>query len=130
MLVLLILILWVSVAERYNEALTALARAALPSALSVTALGSQIVIEQSGTAPFSIDGFMLHYGLILLAILVLAAVGIGFVARVGWLLGMDAGAFVLHVIGVTLLARGVAWAYGDTPSEALDTLVFSTVAVF
>ena len=130
-LVLLIPILWISVADLYNEALVSVAKFVLPDGLSLQALDNHIVIEYSSrAAPFTVDGFMLHYGLILLAVLILAAVGVGVLARVGWLVGMGAGVFLLHVVGVALLARGVAWAYGDTPSEAQDTFVFSMFAVF
>ena len=130
-LVLLILLplLWITVADRYNQALVAAARLLLPTGLSLNAIGSHILIEHSPqVAPVSIQGFTLHYGLILLAVLVLAAVGIGAAARIGWLLGMGAGAFLLHVVGVALLARGVAWAAADAPSGG--TLVFSLFAVF
>ena len=130
-LLLLIPMLWISVAERYNSALVALAGVLLPEELSLRALGSHILIDGPGLAsPLSVDGLTLHYGLVLLAVLVLAAVGIGIVARVGWLIGMVAGAFALHVIGVALLARGLAWASAGPPSEGPGTLVFSLFAVF
>ena len=93
--------------------------------------GSHILIEHPNLdSPLSIEGLTLHFGLVLLAVLVLAAVGIGAVARVCWLIGMEAGAFVAHVIGVVLLARGVAWAAGSTSPESSSTLVFSLFAVF
>ena len=97
-LVLLILLplLWITVADRYNQALVAAAQLLLPTGLSLNAIGGHILIEHSPqVAPVSIQGFTLHYGLILLAVLVLAAVGIGATARIGWLLGMGAGAFLL-----------------------------------
>ena len=130
-LLLLISILWISVAERYNQALVAVAQALLPDAYSLKALGSHILIDHRElAAPVSVEGLTLHFGLVLLAVLVLAAVGIGVVARVGWLLAMGSGVFLLHIIGVTLLAWGVAWAAGDTSSGGSDTLVFSLFAVF
>ena len=65
-----------------------------------------------------------------MAVLVLAAVGIGVTARVGWLLGMGVGAFLLHAIGVALLARGVGWTLIDPSAEGSGTLVFGLFAVF
>ena len=130
-LLLLIPLLWLTVAARYNRALVAVAAVLLPEELSLTAVDTRILIEHSGLgAPVSIEGFTLHYGLILLAVLILAAVGISAKARVGWLLGMGVGGFLLHVIGMTLLARGVAWASGNTSSGDPGTLVFSLFAIF
>ena len=130
-LLLLIPILWISVAERYNEALVALAAKLLPEGLSLGTVGSHILIEDARLAkPVSIEGLTLHYGLVLLAVLILAAVGIGASARVGWLLGMGAGVFLLHIIGVALLARGVAWASVSSSAESSGTLVFSLFAIF
>ena len=124
-LLLLIPILWISVAERYNEALVALAAVLLPDGLSLDALGSHILIEDVRLAkPVSIEGFTLHYGL------VLAAVGVSPKARVGWLVGMGAGVFVLHIVGVALLARGVAWASVSDSAESSGDLVFSLFAIF
>ena len=129
-LVLLISMLWIGVAARYNEALVSLAGVLLPDGLSVKALGSHIVIEETGARPVSIDGLTLHYGLVLMAVLVLAAVGIGLVPRIGWLVAMCAGAFLMHVVGVALLARGVAWASGPASPEDSGRLVFSLFAAF
>ena len=123
-LVLLILVpmLWISVAEPYNNGLVALAGALLPDELSLEALGSHILIDGPGLAsPVSVDGLTLHFGIILLAVLVLAAVGISARARVGWLLAMGAGAFALHIVEVALPARGVAWASAE-PTASLSPL--------
>ena len=129
-LVLLLPVVWLTVAARYNEALVGLARALVPDGLSLTAVGNHILIDHHRLAsPVSIDAFTLHYGLLLLAVLVLAAVGIGVVPRVGWLLGMGLGAFVVHVIGVALLARGVAWALGGTSVQDPSSVVLSVFAV-
>lgn len=130
-LLLLISVLWISMAHRYNEALVSLAGYLLPDTLSVKAVGSHIVIEAAALeAPVSIDGLTLHYGLVLMGVLVLAAVGIGTVQRMGWLLVLGAGAFFVHVVGVVLLARGVAWASGSASPEQSGRLVFSLFAVF
>jgi hypothetical protein len=129
-LLLIVSILWVGVAGRYNEALVYLARPLLPAEVSIDALGTHLRIEEPGlAAPVSLDGFTLHYGLILMVVLVLAAVGISIASRVGWLLAMVAGAFALHILGVALMARGVVWAAGSASPEASGRLVFSLFAV-
>ena len=130
-LLLLIPMLWIIVADRYNDALVAMAAKLVPDGLALRSLGGYILIDHPRLgAPVSIEGFTLHYGLVLLAVLILAAVGIGALARVGWLLGMGVAVFVLHVIGVALLVRGVAWASGSATVESSGTLVFSLFAVF
>ena len=130
-LLLLVPLAWITVAHKYNEALVALAQPLLPGDLSLRALDTHISIERTaGAAPVSIDGFTLHYGLILLTVLVLAAVGIGVLQRIGWLVGFGIGVYILHVVGVVLLARGVAWAAEGGPGAGSDTMVFSVFAVF
>ena len=130
-LVVLISILWISVARPYDEALVFLAQTLVPDSVSMKALGSHIIIDDSRLSfPLSIDGLTLHFGLIFMAALVLAAVGIGVAPRLGWLAAMGAGAFLLHVIGVALIARGVTWASAaDSPDES-RRLVLSAFAVF
>ena len=132
-LVLLVLLplLWITVADRYNQALVALARPVLPADISVRAVDSYLLIDHSRlTTSVSIEGYTLHYGLILLAVLVLAAVGIEVVPRLVWLLGLAVGAFLTHVIGLVLLAQGVVWASGSASVESSGTMVFSLFAVF
>ena len=99
--------------------------------ISVKVLGKHIVIAGSeSSSPVSIDGYTLHFGLILMVVLVLAAVGIGAVPRISWLLALAMGVFLLHVVGVALLARGVAWISDASSSENSGRLVFSMFAVF
>ena len=132
-LVLLILVplVWINVAARYNVALVAAVQGLVPDGVSVAAIGRHIFIKTPGlAAPVSIDGFTLHYGLILLAVLVLAAVGIGALPRVGWLVGLGLATYLLHVIGVALLARGISWAATGASAESSGTLVYSLFAVF
>ena len=130
-LILLVSMLWIGVAERYNEALVSAAAPFLSGELTVRALGSHLLIEEPGVfQPLSIDGLTLHYGLVLMTVLVLAAVGIGAAARIKWLALLGAGSFTLHVVGVVLLARGVAWSLGTESSDESGRLVFSLFAVF
>ena len=131
MLTLLVSILWIGVAERYNEALVAVAAPLLYGELTVTALGSHLLIEEPDAfQPLSIDGLTLHFGLVLMAVLVLAAVGVSAASRIRWLALMVAGSFLLHVVGVVLLARGVAWSLGTESPDESGRLVFSLFAVF
>ena len=78
----------------------------------------------------SLDGFTLHYGLILLTVLVLAAVGVEVLPRIAWLAGLLATTFALHIVGVTLLARGIAWASQGGGAADSGTFVYSSFAVF
>ena len=129
-LLLLISVLWVSVAGPYNRALVSVADPLLPAGISARASGSHIIFENAGFAsPVSIDGFTLHYGLVLMSVVVLAAVGIGIVPRLGWLAALGAGAFLAHVVGVVLLARGLAWASGTTSPAGSGQVVFSLFTV-
>lgn len=124
-------ILWISVAQRYNEALIALVQPLLPSSIAIREFGAYILIQDSQmSAPVSVHGFTLHSGLILMAVLVLAVDGIGVFQRIGWLLAMGAVIFLLHVLGVTLLARGVSWASVGISPHISGQLVFSLFAIF
>lgn len=130
-LLLLVSMLWISVAKRYNEGIISLARPLLPDDVSIRVLGSHILVENQALVPsLSIDALTLHSGLVLMVVLVLAAVGVGVRSRLAWLLAMVCGAFLLHIVGVALLSRGVVWAASaSAPSEA-GRLVFSLFAVF
>lgn len=130
-LVLLLPLLWITMAARYNDLLAAAANLLVPDDLTLRAVGSHIlIVHPLLTPPVSVDALTLHFGLILLGVLVLAAVGLGVVERVGWLIAMGAGLFALHVVALALLTRGLLWAYGEPAPETGDTLVFSLFAVF
>ncbi|MDP6800293.1 MAG: hypothetical protein QF744_10795 [SAR202 cluster bacterium] len=105
-LLLLFVILWLGVAREYNLALARIAGRMLPDDAVVWELGVEIVYESPVFSDkVAIDGLTLHFGLILLAVLVLAAVGIGLLPRLAWLAGMVSGAFVVHVGVVAILGR-------------------------
>lgn len=106
-LVLLLPLLWLGVAERYNEALTAAAEALLPAKFSLRVVGPHIIFSHPTHASISIEGFTLHYGFILLSALILGAVGIGLAQRIGWLLGLGVGTYLLHVVGVHRFGREI-----------------------
>ena len=124
-------ILWVNVAEQYNGVLVSLADRLLPDEISVRALGSHLVFRELELgSSVSIDGLTLHYGLILLVVLVLASVGLGVISRAKWLLILGAGSLALHVVGVALLGRGLAWAASARSPEGAGEIVYSLFAVF
>ena len=130
-LLLIISIVWLSVASKYNEVLVSLAAPLLPDGVSTKALGDHIVFQGTGFASaVSINGLTLHFGLVLMTVLVLAAVGISPIARLGWLLTLVAGALLAHVAGVALLARGLVWAADAASPEGTQKLVFNLFAVF
>ena len=130
-LLLLVPLVWITVADDYNDAIAAPVRVLLPGDLTVNAVGRHILIQEPGRgAPVSIDGFTLHYGLILLVVLVLAAVGIGFLPRIAWLLGLAAGTYLTHVVGLALLSLGVSWASTTASVGDPGGFVYSSFAVF
>lgn len=132
-LILLILVpmLWLLVANQYNNLIVTISELFLPEQLTLYALGNTVQIEHDKwVRPVIVDALALHYGLILLTILVLAAVGIDVLARIKWLVGFWVGIFFLHVIGVALLARGIFWATTSAEPEASGLTVFSLFAIF
>ena len=130
-LILSLSILWIGLAHRYNEALVSPANTLLPDGVSVQVAGTHLIFKGPGLVPaVSIDGLTLHFGLILTAVLVLAAVGLGIGPRLAWLLGLGAAAYLINVLGVVLLARGLVWAAGTASPGESGKIVFSLFAVF
>ena len=124
-------VIWVNLAGRYNQALVSLAGPILPADVGARALGSNVIFEGPRFASsISIEGFTLHYGLVLMIVLVLASVGLGVGQRVVWLLVLGAVAFAMHVTAVGLLGRGLVWAAGTSSPDSSDRLVLSLFAVF
>ena len=130
-LLLVISVLWVNVSQQYSEALVTVARPLLPADLTVRVLGAHLIYDHPSLGePVSIRAYALQYGIVLMAVLVLAAVGIGFLSRAGWLLATALVFFVLHVTGAAVLARGILWAAGHPESETPARLVLALFAVF
>jgi hypothetical protein len=130
-LLLLIAMLWIGLAEPYNGALVAVARPAAPDGLAMRALGTDIMLEHALFAqPVSVRGLTLHFGLVLMVVLVMAAVDVPPLPRASWLVTFVAGLFVAHAVAVMLLPYGYVWAAkGDSPAWA-GTLVSSLYAVY
>ena len=129
-LLLLISLAWASVATSYNEAVVRSAVPLVPSEVSLKALGSHFVIDAPGMAQVSMDGLTLHFGLVLMAVLVLAAVGLGVRSRLLWLAAMGGTAFILHIAGVALFAWGMYWVGGSASPDSAGRLLMSLFAVF
>ena len=130
-LVMLVPLLWLTVAERYNTALVALAKNLVGDTPTLSVLGTQILIEYNIAAlPFSLDSLTLHSGLVLLSVLVLASVGVGILPRIGWLIAFAAGAYLLHVAGLALLTRGIVWASSGDDVDESARLVLKLFAIF
>jgi hypothetical protein len=130
-LIILIPLLWLTVAERYNTALVAVAKNLVGDTPSLSVLGTRIMIEYSPTAlPFSLDSLTLHSGLVLLSVLVLASVGEDILSRIRWLIAFITGAYILHVVGIALLTRGIVWSSGAADVEESTRLVLKLFAIF
>ena len=116
-LLLLAPLVWLPVAARYNELLVVPA-GWLSGGAKLEAAGRHILVTVDGrSGPLAVDGFVLHYGMVLLAVLLLAAVGVGAAARAGWIAGLGAGSAALHVFGLAALAQGTAWSASGGASE-------------
>lgn len=130
-LILLISIVWIGLAHRYNEALLLLANAFLPDRILAKVAGTRLIFEVPNLAPAVLmDGLTLHFGLILIVVLVLAAVGLRVGPRMAWLLGLGVVAYLTNVLGVVLLARGLVWASGSASPVESRKIIFSLFAVF
>ena len=130
-LVMLVPLLWLTVAERYNTALVAVATHLVGDSTPLSVLGTRILIEYSPAAlPFSLDSFTLHSGLVLLSVLVLASVGVDILPRIGWLIVFIVGSYILHVAGLALFTRGIVWASSGGDVEASTRLVLKLFAIF
>ena len=130
-LVMLVPLWWLTLAERYNTALVALAKNLVGDTPSLSVLGTRILIDYNTEfLPFSLDSLTLHSGLVLLSVLVLASVGVSILPRIGWLIAFAAGAYILHVAGLALLTRGIVWASNGDDVEESARLVLRLFAIF
>ncbi len=126
-LLLLAPLVWLPVAARYNEMLVVTARW-LAGGAELDSAGRHILVTVDGRpGPLAVDGLVLHYGPVLLAVLVLAAVGIGAAARAAWIAGLGTGSVALHVFGLAALAQGMAWAASSGASESAVLRLFAAL---
>ena len=126
-LLLLAPLAWLALAARYNELLVVLTGPLAPAG-SLDSAGRYILVTAGGLpAPLAVDGFTLHSGMMLLAVLVLAAVRIGVAARTTWLAGLAAGCVTLHVLGLAALALALARSTTGGVSEATVLRLFAAL---
>ena len=102
-ILILISILWLTVAEHYNKALAFISEPFVPDGRSIQVTDTHIFFEDSttaGTAPrklFSIDALTLHHGLILMCSVILAANGIRFFDKTKSIVLLSLLSFCIHV---------------------------------
>ena len=130
-LVVAIGLLWTVVAEPYSGFLAALAGPLVSDETALKAVETRIQINHPSFAePVAIRGLVLHYGLVLTSVLVLAVGGISVGARLRWLLGLGVAGIALHAVAVALVARGLIWASEPASPEGASLLVLRLFAVF
>lgn len=128
---LIVTLLWINIAKNYNQALTALASPFLPTGTTVQELDNRITFGHPRFADdVIIDGLTFHFGLVLLSVLVIAASDIQILPRLYWLAGFGLATFVVHVIGIILLAAGLVWSTSATSPTYSTRLVMSVFAIF
>ena len=131
-LVLLLILsgLWLLVMPVYNRFLASVASAFVPSGHSVKAVGSHILLQwPGGRSPITIDGLTLEWGLVLLIVLVLSAVGIGLTQRLRWLATFLALSLVTQISGLVFMSYAMGWVFGTDSAEFLGRSTFGAFAV-
>ena len=131
-LVLLLILsgLWLLVMPVYNRFLASVASAFVPSGHSVKAIGPHILLQwPGGTSPITVDALTLEWGLILLSVLVLSAVGIGLTQRLRWLAIFLALSLVTQISGLVFLSYAMGWSSGTDSAEFLGRTTFGAFAV-
>lgn len=122
--------LWLLVMPAYNRLLASVASAFVPDGHSVKAFGSQFLLQwPGGASPITVDALTLEWGLILLSVLVLSAVGIGLGQRLRWLTIFLALSLLTQFSGLVFMGYAMGWASGTDASEFTVKLTFGTFAV-
>ena len=123
-------VLWAIVAERYDGVLALLASGLVPDAIALHAVGTRILVDPTSGPPLSVDGLLMHFGLILAAAVVLASVGLPAAAKARWLAGILAATFAMHILGLAILTRGIEWASASSSPQEAGRLVLSLFSAF
>lgn len=126
-LLLAVAMLWPLAAGPYNAALAAAAGLLAPQDVTVDAAGPLLRLEY-GAAALQIKAMALHSGAVLAGVVVLSAAGVGLRARLMWLAGLMAVVLATHVLGMTLLAYGMAWKAGGATDESRAGLLLGAFA--
>ena len=132
-ILILISILWLTVAEHYNKALAFISEPFVPDGRSIKVTDTHIFFESStsaGTAPrklFSIDALTLHHGLILMCSVILAANGIRFFDKAKSILLLSLLSFCIHVTLLPLLGNSVP---SNADAYYVDSYDVNTLKLF
>jgi len=135
LILVLLSILWLGIMNHYNRILVQISSPGLPSNITVRILGSHFSFianelpDDPPPVPVNINSLTLHYGGILLCVLVLAAVEMKIITRLMWLATLLACSFVAQVVGIVLFAHGLSWAFRAGADQEIARLVFSFFAV-
>ncbi|MSQ22798.1 MAG: hypothetical protein EXR53_05795 [Dehalococcoidia bacterium] len=102
--------LWPFAADRYNALVVRLAGGFLPTDIAARAGEGRIYLDflaaEKG-AGLGLHGYVLHFGLILVAALVVTTPGLGLVRAVAWTAGVLGLFLAIHVVGVALFVWGI-----------------------
>ncbi|MDO8749875.1 MAG: hypothetical protein Q7K03_01850 [Dehalococcoidia bacterium] len=101
---------WPFAADAYDGMVVRLAGGFLPSDIVVRAGEGRIYLDFLGGekgAGLGIQGYVLHFGLILVAALVVTTPGLGVVRAVAWTAGVLGMFLAVHVAGVALFVWGI-----------------------
>ena len=122
--------LWPFLADAYDGLVVAVAGGFLPGEMAVRAGEGRIYLDflnGDGGVGLSIQGFVLHFGLILVIALVVSTPGLGLARMATWLAGA-AGLFIAsHIVGLSLFVWGLWLA---TYGEQSVVTVGGTMAAF
>ncbi len=102
--------LWPFAADAYDGLVVRLAGGFLPADIMARAGEGRIYVDFLGGEKgvgLGIHGFVLHFGLILVAALAVTTPGLGLVRAVAWVAGVLGLFFAVHVAGVALFVWGI-----------------------
>ena len=124
-------LVWVALAGPYNRLLVGVTSPVAPDSMTIRVFDSDLLFLQPGSAPpVTLRGLTLHWGLVLVTTLVLAATGLSVKGRLVSLAALLAAVFLTHLVAVALLPRGYAWVAGPGSPSWSGTLVEGLYAVY
>ncbi|MBI4201334.1 MAG: hypothetical protein HY531_03470 [Chloroflexi bacterium] len=124
--------IWPFAADVYDRLVVELASGFLPADIAARAGEGRIYLDfLSGEkgAGLGIHGYVLHFGLILVAALVVTTPGLGLVRALAWMAGALGLFLAMHVAGVALFAWGLHTATDGDGGVAVGQ-VMAAFAVF
>ncbi len=124
--------LWPFVADAYDGMVVRLAGGFLPSDIVARAGEGRIYLDFLGGekgAGLGVQGYVLHFGLILTAALVVTTPGLGLVRAVAWMAAVLGLFLAMHVAGLALFVWGIHVATQEDGGVAFGQ-VMTAFAVF